>query len=100
MFTPPAIGQRAELGGLVVPQALISLQRAQILVQIPWGRFGSRHSYSTARRRCRVPHELSEDFAKLRPNVHLRLVDSDQELLSAMDEIWAASRRFLMDGAG
>ncbi|MGC8793128.1 MAG: alpha/beta hydrolase [Bryobacteraceae bacterium] len=47
-----------------------------------------------------VVPEWSEEFARGRPNVTLVLVDSDHELLDALELIWERSRGFLLGGAG
>ena len=45
-----------------------------------------------------VRPEWSLDYARTRPNVRVELVDSDHELLDALDEIWQRSRNFLLAG--
>jgi pimeloyl-ACP methyl ester carboxylesterase len=42
-----------------------------------------------------VPPALAEEFARRRPNVTLRLLDSDHELLSALEEMWRDTLPFL-----
>lgn len=42
-----------------------------------------------------VPVEQSVVFAELRPNVDLRVVESDHELLDQLDVMWAAVQSFL-----
>ncbi len=42
-----------------------------------------------------VPYALSEQFARLRPNVRLELVHSDHQLLSSLETIWEGVRGFL-----
>jgi uncharacterized protein len=43
-----------------------------------------------------VPPEFSRLFAGTHPNARLRLLDSDHELLNALDAIWLGSRSFLL----
>jgi len=45
-----------------------------------------------------VRPEWSLEFARTRPNVRVELVDSDHELLDALDQIWQRSREFLVAG--
>ena len=42
-----------------------------------------------------VPHSISEEFAALRPNLRLVLVDSDHELVSAFEQTWKEVEKFL-----
>ena len=42
-----------------------------------------------------VPCELSAEFARRRPNVTLRLFDSDHQLGDVVDLLWDETRRFL-----
>ncbi len=43
-----------------------------------------------------VPPAYSVEFARRRPNVELVLLDSDHQLLDAMEEIWDKTRRFVL----
>ncbi len=43
-----------------------------------------------------VPAQCSEEFAAGKPNVTLRLLDSDHELLDVLEEIWEAVSHFLV----
>jgi hypothetical protein len=43
-----------------------------------------------------VPAVFSEDFAGNRPNVKLRLLDSDHQLTDQVETIWSESRDFLL----
>ncbi|MFB3779368.1 MAG: alpha/beta hydrolase [Bryobacteraceae bacterium] len=45
-----------------------------------------------------VPPEWSEEFVKGRANARLELVDSDHELLTALESIWLKTRCFLKAG--
>jgi pimeloyl-ACP methyl ester carboxylesterase len=44
-----------------------------------------------------VPAEFSRAFAAKRPNVTLRLLDSDHQLTDAVDFIWAETKKFLFE---
>src|SRR5207245_462042 len=44
-----------------------------------------------------VPASYSVEFARRRPQVKLRLLDSDHELLNALDDIWMETEKFLFD---
>ena len=46
-----------------------------------------------------VPVDLCREFARGRPNVRLQEVDSDHELLDAVDRIWREARDFLLGPA-
>ncbi len=41
-----------------------------------------------------VPYALSEEFARPRPNVVLKLLDDGHELLASLDTIWPATQSF------
>jgi pimeloyl-ACP methyl ester carboxylesterase len=43
-----------------------------------------------------VPSEFSRSFAANRPNVTLRLLDSDHQLTDSVDLIWAETKQFLL----
>jgi uncharacterized protein len=43
-----------------------------------------------------VPVEYSEEFAKRHPNAELHVMNSDHELLNVLDEMWTATREFLL----
>jgi pimeloyl-ACP methyl ester carboxylesterase len=43
-----------------------------------------------------VPATYSEDFAATRANVRLEIIDSDHELLNALDHMWEHMRSFIM----
>jgi pimeloyl-ACP methyl ester carboxylesterase len=45
-----------------------------------------------------VPPEYSVKFAERRPNVRLRLLDSDHELTNVLDEMWMETEEFLFGG--
>ncbi|MCS7024070.1 MAG: alpha/beta fold hydrolase [Bryobacteraceae bacterium] len=42
-----------------------------------------------------VPLQVSETFARGKPNVELQIVDSDHELLNVVEDIWARVSEFL-----
>jgi pimeloyl-ACP methyl ester carboxylesterase len=44
-----------------------------------------------------VPARYSEEFAARRPNVTLRLLDSDHQLLDVLEEVWRLVEEFLAD---
>jgi pimeloyl-ACP methyl ester carboxylesterase len=46
-----------------------------------------------------VPHDYSIEFAKLRPNVRLELLESDHELADVLDAMWAGVWGFLLGEA-
>lgn len=43
-----------------------------------------------------VPAQFSSEFAARHPNAHLRLLDSDHELLDMLETMWQAARPFLL----
>ena len=43
-----------------------------------------------------VPPAFSRSFANTHPNAHLRLLDSDHELLNVLDAIWQEAGAFLL----
>jgi hypothetical protein len=45
-----------------------------------------------------VPPEYAQTFAAQHPNAKLRLVDSDHDLVSVMDEMWSETEEFLFRG--
>ena len=47
-----------------------------------------------------VPPEISRSFAAKRPNVRLTIVDSDHELVDALDHIWQQAGAFILDPGG
>jgi pimeloyl-ACP methyl ester carboxylesterase len=44
-----------------------------------------------------VPLEFSQEFARLNPNVDLRVVDSGHELTDQLEYLWTESRAFLLE---
>jgi hypothetical protein len=43
-----------------------------------------------------VPAQVSSEFAATHPNAHLRLLDSDHELLDVLEIIWQGTESFLL----
>jgi len=43
-----------------------------------------------------VPAKFSQEFAATHSNVRLHLLQSDHELLDALDEIWRKTEPFLL----